>query len=598
MAGGLLLKQNLKTQARWFARQLRPLWKAYALSISLTVLTSMLFLLDPLLIKWLIDRVLPKKDLHLLLLAAAGFFVIYISRLGLSALAGLVGYRAVQDLVFRIRLSMLDKMNRLSAYYHETTPVGEKLYRMEQDVDQVAELGSTLVPYVLQTAANSIFVVVAMSLINFRLTCVVFPLMPLFLLFRRHFEARLPRASDIAQEQSSRESTFLQEHLASVVQVQLLRQEQHQTRTFLERAGARVKAVNDRALIETLFATCYMVIIAIGTIAILGYGGYEVFVGALTIGGLVAFYSYLARLFYPLSAAVEIYSRLNRLSTSIRRILEVIEMAPSVQQSPTAVRLLSPIRGSLEAKGVCFSYPNGLAVLQGLDLKFRAGEKVALVGLSGSGKSTIAKLIARLYDVSRGAVYIDGIDVRNLSLDSIRTNVCYLMQDAILFDQTLKENLLFGKHSATDKELRLAIEIADLEELLHRLPNGWDTPLGPRANALSGGERQRVALARGVLQNPSVFLFDESTSALDALAERRVFANLSQHFGNATFIFISHRIYALQWVDRIVVLNHGFVQEQGTHDHLVRNKSLYAQLCTTVAAPRDTQVLSEPPTKR
>jgi ABC-type bacteriocin/lantibiotic exporter with double-glycine peptidase domain len=588
---------NFTAQARWFARQLRPLWRTHFLSISLTVLSSLLFLLDPLLIKWLIDRALPRKDLHLLLFAAAGFFVIYISRLGLSALAGLVGNRAVQDLVFRIRLSLLDRMNQLSTYYHETTPVGEKLYRMEQDVDQVAELGSTLVPYVLQTAANSIFVVVAMGLINFRLTCVVLPLTPLFLVFRKHFESRLRQASDFAQEQSSRESSFLHEHLGSVIQVQLLHQEQNQRQAFLERAVARVKAINDRALVETLFATCYMAIIAVGTIAILGYGGYEVIVGALTVGGLVAFYSYLARLFYPLNAAVEIYSRLNRMSASIRRILEVIETAPSVPQSLTAVRFPSPARGSVAMKGVCFSYPNGPAILEGLDLKLGAGEKIALVGISGSGKSTIAKLIARLYDVTQGAVHIDEIDVRNLRLDSLRTKVCYLMQNAILFDRSLKENLLLGHPSATDEELRLAIEIADLDGVIHRLADGWDAPLGPGANALSGGERQRVALARGVLQNPSLFLLDESTSALDVLGERRVFANLSQHFGSATFVFISHRISSLQWVDRIVVLDRGFVQEQGTHDHLFRNRSLYAQLCTTLNAPKDAQFFVEPPTK-
>jgi ABC-type bacteriocin/lantibiotic exporter with double-glycine peptidase domain len=592
------LNQNFKAQARWFVRQVRPLWRAHALSISLTVLSSLMFLLDPLLIKWLIDQVLPKKDLRLLLIAVAGFFVIYIFRLVLSSFAGLVGYRAVQDLVFRIRLGLLEKMNQLTAYYHETTPVGEKLYRMEQDVDQVSELGSTLVPYVLQTAANSIFVMVAMGLINFRLTCIVLPLTPLFLVFRRHFETRLRQASESAQERSSRESSFLQEHLASVVQVQLLHQEHNQLQAFLERAVARVKAINDRALAETLFATCHMAIIAIGMVAILGCGGYEVFVGSLTIGGLVAFYSYLARLFSPLNAAVEIYSRLNRMSASIRRILEVIEIAPSVQQSLTAVSLPSPTRGSVEVKGVSFSYPNGPPILEGLDLKIGAGERVALVGISGSGKSTIAKLLARLYDVSKGAVHIDGVDVRNLRLDSLRTKVCYLMQDAILFDRTLKENLLLGKHSATDKELSLAMEIAGLDGMLHRLPNGWDTPLGPRANILSGGERQRVALARGVLQNPSLFLLDESTSALDIPGERRVFTNLSQHFGNATFVFISHRISALRWVDRIVVLDLGRIQQQGTHDQLVRGRALYAQLCAATAASDGGEFLLDPQSER
>ncbi len=572
------MNPKLDTQLRWFGRQLRPLLRAHLLSVSLIVLSSLMFLLDPLLIKWLIDRVLPKKDLRLLLLAAAGFFGIYVCRLGFSALAGLVSFRTVQDLVFRIRLNILEQMNRLSADYHETTPVGERLYRMEQDVDQVAELGSNLFPYVLQTAFNTIFVVGTMFVLDFRLTCMVLPLMPFFFAFRRHFENQLRRASDAAQQQSSKESSFLQEHLASLIQIQLLHQERSQTQAFLERATARVKALNHRNVVEILFRTCYMVVIALGTIAILGYGGYEVFIGALTVGGLVAFYSYLARLFDPLHAAVEIYSRFNRLSASIRRILEVIEMIPTVPEKPTAVHLPSSIRGYIEMEDVSFSYRNGRRVLAGLSLKFQPGEKIALVGLSGSGKSTIAKLIARLYDVNQGSVYIDGIDVRDVCLESLRTKVCYLMQEAVLFDRTLRENLLLGKPSATTKELNRVIEIADLGELLHRLPNGWDTPLGPRGNAVSGGERQRLALARAALQNPSLLLLDESTSALDVPAERRVFANLTNHFPHQTIVFISHRLSALKWVDRIIVLNGGAIEEEGTHDQLIRAEGLYAFL--------------------
>ena len=542
-----------------------------------------MFLLDPLLIKWLIDSVLPKKDFHLLLLAAAGFFALYICRLGFSSLAGLLSFRTVQELVLRIRLKILEQMNRLSADYHETTPVGDKLYRMEQNVDQVAELGSSLVPYVLQTTFNTIFVVGTMFALDFRLTCILLPLMPLFFVFRNYFENRLRRASDLAQQQSSKESSFLQEHLGSVVQVQLLHQERSQLQVFLVRATARVKALTDRNLVESLFRACYMALIALGTITILGYGGYRVFVGALTVGGLVAFYSYLGRLFDPLNAAVEIYSRLNRLKTSLRQIMEVMETAPSVAEKPGAVRLPSPVRGYVELESVSFSYRPGKAVLQALSLKLEAGEKVALVGVSGSGKSTIAKLIARLYDADRGAVYIDGIDVRDLRLDTLRTSVCYLMQDAILFDRTLKENLLLGKTTATDNELRRALEIADLGALMDRLPKGWDTPIGPKGNALSGGERQRLALARSVLQNPSLLLLDESTSALDVPSERRVFANLIQRFPNQTVIFVSHRVSALRWVDRIVVLNQGVIQEEGTHDHLMHNGGLYVSLHNTHA---------------
>jgi ABC-type bacteriocin/lantibiotic exporter with double-glycine peptidase domain len=578
------LTADSNRQFRWFARQLRPLLGAHALSMTLIVLSSLMYLLDPLLIKWLIDRVLPKKDFHLLLLAVTGFFGIYVCRLGLSAVAGLVSFRTVQALVFSIRLSILEQMNRLSADYHETTPVGEKLYRMEQDVDQVAELGSSLVPYALQTTFNAVFVVGTMFVLDFKLTCMVLPLVPLFFVFRRYFDSRLREASDTTQQQSSKESSFLQEHLSSVTQIQLLHQERNQTQIFLERARARVKALNHRNLVEILFRTSYMAIITLGTIAILGYGSYQVFVGALTIGGLVASYSYIARLFDPLNAAVEIYSRLNRMSTSIRRILEIIERAPSVADRHGTVDLAIPVRGCVEMKGVSFSYRAGQRVLQELDLKLEAGEKVALVGISGSGKSTVAKLIARLYDVERGAVCLDGIDVRSVRLESLRTRVCDVMQEGVLFDRTLMENLLLGNPSATSRDLRCAIEIADLDELIRRLPKGLDTELGPRGNALSGGERQRVALARSVLQRPSLLAFDESTSALDAPSEQRIFANLAHHFSDQTILFISHRIAALKWVDRIVVLSQGVIEDQGTHAQLIARSRLY--LCLhNVASP-------------
>jgi len=483
-------------------------------------------------------------------------------------------------------------MNRLSADYHETTPVGEKLYRMEQDVDQVAELGSGLVPYALQTIFNAIFVIATMFVLDFKLTCLALPLVPLFFVYRRYFDTQLRGASESVQRQASSESSFLQEHLASLVQIQLLHQEEAQTQAFLERSNARVKALNNRNRVEVLFRTSYMAVIALQTILILGYGSYQVFVGVLSVGGLVASYSYMARLFDPLNAAVEIYSRLKRLGASLQRITEIVEMAPSVEERHGAVNLPSPVRGHVKLEEVSFSYTNGEPVLQKFSLKLEAGEKVALVGVSGSGKSTMAKLIARLYDVNQGVVRIDGMDVRNLRLESLRTRVCYLMQEAVLFDRTLKENLMLGDPSASAGDLNRAIEVSGLGGLLHRLPNGWDTRIGPRGSTLSGGERQRLALARSILQNPSLLLLDESTSALDAPSERKVFASLASHFSNQTIVVISHRISALKWVDRIVVLNRGVVEEQGTHNHLISRGGLYAHLHNAFDATTDGQGFS------
>ncbi len=581
-----------KEEIRWFARRLRPLLRAHILSVLLLTVSSLMFLLDPLLIKWLIDRVLPKRDFRLLIVVSASLFVIYVCRLASGALARLVSFRTVQKLALGIRLDILEKMNLLSADYHENTPVGDKLYRMEQDVDQVAELGSSLVPSFLQTAFNTVFVVGTMSILNLRLTCILLPLLPIFFVLRKYFERRLRLSSESAQQRASEENSFLQEHLGHIVQVQLLHQERSQTKAFVEKAKARVLSLNRRTLTEILFAVCYMGVISVGAIGILGYGGYQVFIGGLTIGGLVAFYSYLVRLFEPLNFAVDLYSRLARLGASTRRILEVIKMSPSVVDYPASLTLAETIRGAIELRNVDFNYRDSIAVLAGLNLQVSAGEKVALVGASGSGKSTIAKLVARIYDATRGNVNIDGIDLRNIKLESLRSRVCYLMQDTVLFDRTLRENLLLGNPNATEQQLIQAIEIADLRTVVDRLPLGCETPVGPRGGTLSGGERQRVAIARAVLQNPSVIVLDESTSALDAPSEQRVFRNLNRYFSKQTILVISHRISALTWVDRIVVLAEGIIGEQGPHDQLVRCRGLYERLYNTNS---DGTALSPPP---
>jgi ABC-type bacteriocin/lantibiotic exporter with double-glycine peptidase domain len=573
--------KRLTPQLRWFIFQLRPLLRSHLLGVFLILLASLTFLLDPLIVKWLIDVVLPRKDARLLVVAVACIASVYACQLSCYATGGILSFQTVQKLVYSIRLKLLEQMNRLSADFHETVTLGERLYRIEQDVDQVAELGSSMVPSVLQTAFTATFVLATMFALNLHLTCVLLPLMPLFVLLKRRHEIRLRRAADSAQTESSRQNDFLQEHLSSVVQIQLLRQEDMQTRTFISRARAKMEALNHRNLQETTFRTWFLGVVATGIVAILSYGGYQVFLGALTVGGFVAFYSYLARLFAPLSTAIDIYSRLNRLNASLRRIFEIMNERPNVRDSPAAVALPQTTRGGIVLEGVCFGYRDNPPVLTGFHLRIRSGEKITLVGLSGSGKSTVAKLIARLYDVRKGVVLINGIEVRNITLASLRSTICYVPQEAILFDRSIKENLLLGKMDASVGELWEAVEIAGLVTLIKSLPRGWDTEVGPRGMFLSGGERQRLALARAVLQKPSVFLLDEATSALDVPSEREVYINLTQHFAANTILFISHRLPALAWTDRIVVLNEGVLEEEGTHDKLIQSGRLYPLLYKT-----------------
>jgi len=589
--------KRLTPQLNWFLSQLRPLLRAHLLSVLLIVIASLTFLLDPLILKWLIDIVLPKRDVRLLMVAVACIAGVYICQLSCYAAGGVLSFQTVQRLVYSIRLKLLEQINRLSADFHETVPLGEKLYRIEQDVDQVAELGSTIVPSILQTAFTAIFVLSTMFVLNLRLTCVLLPLMPLFVFLKRQYEIRLRRAADTAQQESSKENNFLQEHLSSVVQIQLLRQEGKQTRAFMNQARAKMEALLHRNMQEILFRTWFLGVVAAGMIAILSYGGYQVFLGALTVGGFVAFYSYLARLFGPLSAAVDIYSRLNRLNSSLRRILEIIDERPTVCESPAAVELPHRTNGRVILEGVFFGYRHNSRVFAGLNLEIRKGEKIALVGFSGSGKSTIAKLIARLYDVNQGVVRIDGIDVRDITLASLRSTVCYVPQEAVLFDKSIKENLLLGKADASIEELWDAVEVAGLTTLIHSLPRGWDTEVGPRGMFLSGGERQRLALARAVLQKPAIFLLDESSSALDVPSERQIYTNLTRHFTEHTILFVSHRVTALTWADRIVVLNQGLIEEEGTHDQLIEKGGLYPQLYKTTPSSDGTALVHSVPEK-
>lgn len=556
-----------------------------------------MFLLDPLVLKWMLDFVLPSGDSRLLALCVGGLLVIYGCRLGLFSIGRVINFRTTQLLAFRIRLQLLEKINRLSADFHETMPVGEKLYRVEQDVDQVVEFGSS-VPHLLQAGFNLLFVITAMAALNFRLLFVLTPLLVLAGYVGFRYQDRLRISSDVAQGRGGVESSFLQEHLASVIQVQLLNREAGQTESFRELANARMDALNDRNRVEVSFGAWYMGAIAAGTLGVLGYGGYQVLAGALSIGGLVAFYTYLARLFDPLYSTVDIYARFTRVRASISRIMEITEQAPTVCERPHAVNLPRRNSGTVKVIDVSFAYPKNPRVLTSFCLEIQPGEKVALVGLSGSGKSTVAKLITRLYDVQEGAVEVNGVDVRDLKLASLRANVLYLMQEAILFNRSLKENLLFGCPDATDEEVRGALEIAELRDLLGRLPNGLDTRVGPRGEKLSGGERQRLILARTLLQKPPVLLLDEATSALDAPCEHMILRNLSKYLPRQTVVFISHRISSLSWVDRILVLHKGTIEEQGSHADLIRKGGLYSSLIRKRTAPGDGQTSSGPVLKQ
>ncbi|HEY2974374.1 MAG TPA: ABC transporter ATP-binding protein [Pyrinomonadaceae bacterium] len=565
-------------EIKWLSRQVKPFLSLHFISLSCVALESATVLLDPLIMKWLIDEVLPRRQVRGLILVAAAFLLTYASRLLFHSLSEMLNYVAVQKMVFKLRLSLFRHLQKLSAEYHERVRVGDTLYRLEQDIEKVSEIVSSFLPAALRVVVTSSLLLIAMFVLNFQLTCVVLPLIPAFILLRRHYGRRLRTYSDVAQEESGRTSSFLQEQLNTILQIQLLTHEMIEARKFARLAASNAQSQVRRRLAEAVFASSSGLIAVAGVASVLGYGGYQVVAGTLSVGGLVAFYGYAIQLFSPLYSIMDIYAKFQRVGASARRILDVKLADITVKDRPGSVALTQPSPGAIELKNVFFSYRTAKPVLTGINIRVMAGEKIALMGNSGNGKSTIAKLIARLYDVQEGAVLVDGKDVRDVRLKSLRTFISLVSQDSVVFDTSFRENLLYGNPFATQAELEDVVALTQLENLVQRLPNGWDERLGPRGCRLSGGERQRIAIARAVLQRPRILILDESTSSLDTLTEKNLLWSLREFVSRRTAIIISHRLSAVSWVDRILVLDQGKIVKEGVPADFHENDRTFRDL--------------------
>lgn len=529
-----------------------------------TLVVTAASLLDPLLMKWLIDKVLPQRQIKFIGVATGAFVLTFCCRLAFNRIGTTMIFRASQKLAFRVRLDLLRHLQTLSAEYHSTVAVGDVLYRLEQDVDQVASLVVDLLTFLVRTVLAMALILVVMVRLNFGLTCVVFGIIPLLMVLHARYRSRLQLCSELAQESSTRRSSFLQEHLSGIVQIQLLGRELREARKFARMSRTAMQMQLRRRSTELVFVFLLLLLIETGSVAILGYGSYLVIGGALTIGGLVAFYTYVSRLFGSVGGAVDIYSEVQRARVSVRRILQIEETKAAIVDRPGAHSLSPSTRGDLRLNGVRFGYRPGKAVLDGVSFKVDAGEKIALVGLSGSGKSTITKLLTRLYDVWGGEILVDGINIKDVSLKGLRSIVALVPQDPILFDATLRENLLYGNPQATEAQLDEAVTLAQLRSTIERFPQGWNQEVGARGNQLSGGERQRVALARAILQRPRILILDEATSAVDVATENHLLEALKSFVADRTLIVISHRIPAALWVDRILVMHDGRVDGENS----------------------------------
>lgn len=576
--GRMRISSWIPPELRWLSRQVWPFVRWHIASFLCISLGSFLALLSPLVLKWLIDNIIPSRKVGPLLGAVALIFVCHQGRAMLSSLGAYLTTVAAQRLALNLRLELLRHLDTLSSDYQESTPVGSSMYPLKEPIDEISCLGSDLLPAIVRTLMATILTLGTMLVLNARITLAVLPLIPIFIATRNYFRARLEHDAETVQHNQLAWGTFLQEHISSISAIQMLRKERRQERTAFCLMGTAARSMAKLFQTGMWFTCSTSFTIAVAMAAVVGYGGWNVLIGNLTVGGLVAFYTYLTQLFEPLSGAAEVYLRVQKTFASIRRVRTVLAMEPTVRSASTASKFPINCSWNIDMTDVRFAYPRNGALLSIPRLEIGAGEIIAIIGHNGAGKSTLAKLLARLYDVTTGSIFIAGRDIRQIEIDSLRKHVTYASPYPVLFDATLASNLRLGNSGASDAELRDVTEQVGLAAWVGSLREGIHQKIGPGGRLLSGGQRQRVGVARSILQRPRILILDEATSSLDPSSEQQLLRDVRWVLPGTTIIVISHRQSALFCVERVIVLEAGRVVEDDSPRVILGNHSSYSRL--------------------
>lgn len=561
----------------WLLLRLGPMRWRIVLGLVSVSLAGLAVTIDPLLMRTLIDGALPQRNLRWALAISGEIGLCYLGRSVLSAVGSLVNFSIAQRCVRDLRIALLDQMNRLSTDYHERTPTGEKLTRIEHDVDEIANLGADTANQSIRAILFFALNLAMMARLNLPMTLTVLPLLPLFAIIQRRFSVLLKARADEARIEVGAATSVLTEHLAAVPQIQFLGAEEASAQRAVSIWDGMLRAQWTQRRTQIGFSLSIGAILVTVILFVLAFGSAQVLGGVLTIGGLVAFYTYGTRVFEPISSAMDLYARIQSVGASIRRVRELLDLEPTVRDSGTRRVGSAGLSQGFDIQDVSFSY-GSKAALSNLTFQIGAGERIAITGSSGSGKSTLARLLVRAADPESGCILLEDHALTDYTLASVRGTVCYVPQHPVLFQGSVRENLMYANPRASVEQMHRAIETVQLASVLSQLPQGLDAPLGPGAVSLSGGERQRLAVARSLLRESAVLVLDEATAALDAPTERTVLQSLAQFRANQTIIVISHRIRSLAWVDRFVLLDQGRIVATGIHSALYAQSALYRSL--------------------
>ncbi|CAN7516648.1 ABC transporter ATP-binding protein [Arthrobacter sp. LjRoot78] len=570
---------------RTFGPFLRPQWPGCVLAGLLAAASAGVALLKPWPLKYLFDEVLLPaggaggQDVQRVLVLIVGALAVITLLDSLISAARSYTLTAVGERVSAaIRTKLYDHLQRLPLSYHERTPTGELTTRLTGDVDKVR----ALLTVTFVDAATNVLTLAGMAgvmlILDWQLSLALLLVLPMLLLTVSSFRARIRAVEENSREIEGDLAAMAQESLVAVKLVKATGREEHESRRFRSRSDASVAAVLRSARTSAAFGAAVDAVVAIATTGLVWLGAQRVLSGALTPGDLVIFTAYLRDFFGPTRALSKLPAQLTRAGVRAARIADTLGRRPEVQDKPDA-RTAGPPRRRLSLDAVGFSYSTDCPVLRDVDLSVPVGTTLAIVGPTGAGKSTIAALLCRLQDPTSGRVLLDDEDLRDLTGESLHTQIGLVTQEALLFRASVRENIAYARPDASAEEVEHAARTAQAHDFVQALPNGYNTVLAERGATLSGGQRQRLALARAVLQGCPVLVLDEPTTGLDAHSEHAVLRALRHVSSGRTTVIITHRMAAAMAADEIVVIEEGRVVERGTHSRLIAAGGLYTEMC-------------------
>jgi ATP-binding cassette, subfamily B, bacterial len=593
----------------WIWRYLRPYRGRVAALVALSSLEVLLRMLSPWPMKAVVDHVLGSTPLPpivstllapfsavaslvdgererlLVAVVASGLAIQLLHQLVMmfhSRLSSGTGHRMVRDLRERV----FAHLQAVTLSQHGRVPTGDLIYRLEADACCLEHLVMRGLFPIVFSVLTLIAMLAVLASIDLQLALVSLIITPVLFLWLRFYGRHMRPAAEHAKELESAMVQRLHESMTAIRLVKSYAREDFERRKFSSAANRALTARLRTTRQETVFSAMVSGLTNAGTALVILAGGVSVLNGRISLGTLLLLIAYLGFVYGPLCGIANTTGALQQAVASARRIRQTLALVAEPVDAPGAIDADTIVRGEVEFDRVSFHYQGGADVLRGMTFAAQAGELVALVGLSGSGKTTAVSLITRLYEATAGRILIDGVDVRRYRLESLRRRVSVVLQDALVFSGSVRDNIRYGRLDATDAQIEAAARAADAHDFIMALPHGYDTALGEAGHGLSGGQKQRISIARAFLKDAPILILDEPTAALDNITEASIFEALRRLQAGRTTFVIAHRLSTVRSADRILVLDRGRVVAQGRHERLVRVSALYARLAQQLSAPK------------